>query len=172
MRTFCAFTCVVCVLLLILGGISLLLARYHWAKDYGSEWSFADRAATIEGKLEHIEKFTNLLETGRKDFADNAALFLQTPAEDFEKTMEAVRSLRDRLRTIKTMDASSFQYQTAIQQITEQEMGEADEMLRVLFRCYAKETHIICYWMNPVGFTVFFFAGVFALCGMVVLWDD
>ena len=39
------------------------------------------------------------------------------------------------------MDPSSFQYNTAIEQITKQEQGEASAMSGVLYGCYALQSY-------------------------------
>jgi hypothetical protein len=50
-----------------------------------------------------------------------------------------VQTLVSRLDSISRTDATSFQYNTAIEQITKQEQGEASNMLDVFCECYTLE---------------------------------
>ena len=62
---------------------------------------------------------------------DYNAIFFKTPDNSFDKNLEALQSLKTRLDEIQKMNVTSFKYQTAIQQITAQEKGEAQAMLAV-----------------------------------------
>jgi hypothetical protein len=58
------------------------------------------------------------------------AIFLKTPDNSFDENLIAIKTLQSRLKEISLMDVKSFEYQTAIQQITAQEQGEAQPMLQ------------------------------------------
>lgn len=104
-------------------------SNYQYDKLYGSYWSLADKSSTIEKKSEYMDKFVDALDAS--GMSGNNAVFLKTPDNSFETNLQALKSLQSRLHEIKKMDIKSFEYQTAIQQITAQEQGEARSMLDV-----------------------------------------
>lgn len=129
--------------LMVLSGIILLVFMvwqgvvgfYRYGQTISSNWSLADRASTIPQKAEYVDKFVSALRDsglqGRHD-----SLFFPMGQNSFDENFKALVSLQERLNSIKGMDENSFAYQTAIQQITEQEQGQADEMLRVFSGCW------------------------------------
>jgi len=107
-----------------------IFGHYNYNRDYQSSWDLAEKASTIPQKLEYIQQFVNVLEVspmrGKHD-----ALFFPTPDNSFEENLKALKSLQSRLIEIREMNPNSFEYNTAIQQITGQEQGEAQEMLSI-----------------------------------------
>ena len=69
-------------------------------------------------------------------------LFFKTPDNSFDKNLEALQSLKTRLDEIQKMNVTSFEYQTAIQQITAQEQGEAQDMLEVFSGIWWKNNYL------------------------------
>lgn len=148
---------------------SLVYGSYKYEQKYLYHWELADKSSTIEAKQKHIEKFVDSLETGKnnKDFTAYGGLFLQTPSNSFRENMNALNTLNQRLNEIKEMNPSSFEYNTAIQQITAQEQGEASSMLDVFQTCYMLAnypyTHVlfgviiavIGFFMTVIGATIF-----------------
>lgn len=127
---------------------------YRYDREIGSYWSLADKASTITQKSEYVDKFVAALESQHLDGEYNALLFA-TPDNSFDKNIEALRSLQWRLREIQTMNPASFEYQTAIQQITAQEQGEASVMLSDLGGCWWKRNHILLWdWIAFVNYFV------------------
>lgn len=121
-------------------------ASYQYEQDYSSYWSLADKASTISQKSEYIDKFVVALENSGLQ-GTNDALIWKTNNNAFDTNFQALKSLQSRLHEIKGMDESSFAYQTAIQQITAQEQGEASDMLNVFSGCWYKVHY---YWLwNP-----------------------
>lgn len=90
-----------------------------------------------------MDKFVEAIEA--QNLSGNDALIYQTPDNSYDQNMEALLSLRNRLREIKGMDESSWQYQQAILQITQQEQGEAKPMLDTLEGVWYKQRHF-WYW--------------------------
>lgn len=134
-----------------------ILANYHWRNEYLNHWTLADRSSTIPAKQEHIQGFVNALERGNNNgrFAAYDAIFLQTPSNNFRTNMTALDTLDQRLTEIQGMDPNSFQYNTAIQQITAQEQGEASAMLEVLSGCYFLANYpIIWGWIGATLITI------------------
>lgn len=121
--------------------INLTLADYNYEKDYGSYWELADRSSTLTAKEEYITQYVNELSEHKNDFSDYNAVFLKTPQNSFEYNFKAIVTLRDRLVVIQSMNETSFEYQTAIQQITGQEQGEAQNMISVIEGCYVLENY-------------------------------
>jgi hypothetical protein len=124
------------ILLFCIGGIMSIVAEYNYDKYYASYWSLADKSSTLEAKSVYVGQFVDRLNASRQGFADYNAVFLTTPDNSFDRNFQALISLRDRLHTISQMNESDFAYQTAIQQITAQEQGEATQMLQVFHGCY------------------------------------
>jgi hypothetical protein len=121
-----AIAFIVILILLITSGIN---ADRTYRSKYGSYWQLADRSSTLQAKEQYVTQFVNNIQAHRSEFVDYNAVIVQTPDNNFDNNLNAVITLRDRLHTIQQMNESSFEYQTAIQQITGQEMGQADAMM-------------------------------------------
>lgn len=116
--------------------------NYNYERDYQSYWNLAEKASTIQQKAVYMDKFVAGFKN--KGFeGDYNAIFLKTPDNSFDKNLEALQSLKIRLDEIQKMNVSSFEYQTAIQQITAQEQGEAHDMLEVLSGIWWKNNYIL-----------------------------
>lgn len=133
-------------LLLLVAGWQVktaIVANYKFEKKYHQLWLLADKSSTLQAKQRYISEFVEALENGVKngEFAGHNAIFLKTPNNEFQRNLEAVRTLATRLSEIQNMDSSSFQYNTAIQQITAQEQGEAGALMTVIQGCYDLENY-------------------------------
>lgn len=141
-----------------------IVSDYKYEKDYASYWNLADKASTISKKAEGIDKFVTALENSNLKGKYNA-IYLTTPDNSFDKNFEAIKSLQLRLHEIEKMDITSFQYQTAIQQITQQEQGEAKEMLSVFRGIWGKDNYpLIWNWIGTIQillFIILLFIGIF-----------
>lgn len=113
-------------------------ARYEWERDYAQLWNLSDKASTIEAKKKLVGQFVEALESGHKRgaFSSHNAKWLKQPDNSFASNLEALKTLRDRLNEIGGMNPSSFEYNTAMQQITEQEQGGASAMLGTINGCW------------------------------------
>jgi hypothetical protein len=151
---------------LIIGGIS---ASYGYSKQYSANWELADKSSTIQKKSDYINKFVLSLEQSGLQ-GSNGAMFLKTDNTSFDSNMDALKSLQGRLDTIKTLDENSFAYQTAIQQITAQEQGEAQSMLSVFRACWMKVHHYL-FW-NEFLILGMILLGVGLIIGGSVALDD
>lgn len=116
-----------------------VLAGYDYENRVESYWSLSEKASTIQQKSQYLDKFIEALQTEK--FAAHDAIWLETPNNSFEQNLLAVKSLQGRMHEIIGMDPSSFQYQTAMQQITQQEMNEAAHMLAVFEGTWYLENH-------------------------------
>lgn len=125
-------------------------ADYEYSKDIKCYWALADKSSTIAEKTVNIDLFVQALENSNLQGKYNALIF-KTPDNSFDNNLKALKSLQSRLHDVSNMNVSSFEYQTAIQQITGQEQGEATTMLCTLEGIWYKE-HYFLLW-NWVGFT-------------------
>lgn len=138
-------------------GFQYLNSSYQYDKGIQSYWDIADKSSTITQKSDYIDKFVDALKASHLE-GTNDALFLKTPNNSFNQNFQALLSLQDRLHQIKTMDESSLAYQTAIQQITAQEQGQADDMLSNFKSCWMKVNY---YWLwNPILGLLYFLAPI------------
>ena len=128
-------------------GAYRMYSVYEYKNTIGSNWTLADRASTISRKYEYIYNFVKAFEeqglSGEYD-----AIFLKTPNESFNENFKALKSLQFRLKEIQGMNPNSFEYQTALHQITEQEQGQANNMLDVLSGCWQKKNYYTLW--NPI----------------------
>lgn len=115
-----------------------IVSGFIYEKDYGQLWELGVKSSTIQAKSQYVDDFYNALSKGKDEgkFAEYNAIWLQQPNNNFSTNLTVLATLSDRLREIKGMNPNSFEYNTAIQQITAQEQGEAVGMLRVFQGCY------------------------------------
>lgn len=147
--------------------VQAVKSDYQYENQYLSYWTLADKSSTIEDKAKYIDQFVAALKGAHLE-GTHDALWQFTPDNSFDSNFQALQSLQGRLHTISTMDENSFQYQTAIQQITSQEQGEAQPMLDVFKDCWTK-VHYPLLW-NPffsipaiLGSLLFIIIGIAAL---------
>jgi hypothetical protein len=157
------------IILSVIAGIIMIIsgvfAQYNYNKYFFSYWSLSDKSSSLDAKSLYISEFVDKINASRQGFADYDAIFLKTPDNSFDKNFGALVSLRDRLHSISQMNESDFAYQTAIQQITAQEQGEADAMLQVFSGCYYLQNYPLLWdWIGmSVGIilTLIFMVGCF-----------
>jgi hypothetical protein len=126
-------------------------ANYEYEKKIESYWALADKASSIPKKLEGIDKFVIALDNAGMKGEYNA-LILSTPNNSFDANFDALKSLQTRMHEIEHMDVNSFQYQTALSQITEQEQGQAHAMLSVFKGTYWKAHYILLWdWIGTIN---------------------
>lgn len=155
------------LLCLLIWGMSIYYSvkgNYQYEALVQAEWNLADKSSAIPAKSQHLDKFVDALE--RQGFQGKYdAVIYQTPNNGFDQNLEALKTLQTRLHDIEKMDVTSFQYQTAIQQITAQEQGEAHAMLDVFEGIWWKEHYFLLWgWMGFITQTIGF---VFLIVGVV-----
>lgn len=137
-------------ILIILSIIFAVIGNYEYDNQIKSYWELADKSSTVERKAENIDKFVEALEKTNLKGKHNA-IWLKTPNNSWDYNLEALKTLQQRLHEIKDMDITSFEYQTAIQQITQQEQGKAGEMIGVFKSIWWKEKNIILWdWVGLI----------------------
>lgn len=100
-----------------------IVKDYEYQNKIEYAWNLADKSSTLSEKSKYIEEFVTNIK--KEKFAANNAVLFKTKDNSFVYNLLAVESLNKRLKEISKMDETSFAYQTAIQQITAQEQGEA-----------------------------------------------
>lgn len=163
----------------ILGFLILLCSAFYYGfsyylfeREYIQLWELADKSSTISAKRDYIAKFVAVLERGneRGCFAAHNAVFLRTPNNGFVENLQALRTLANRLDEIQAMSPSSFEYNTAIQQITAQEQGEAKDLIGVIRGCYfLKSWPMAWQWL---GGTVIAFGVILVLIPLGIWMND
>jgi len=168
MKAFGIGLTILTAILLIMTIATGFIGAYQYEKQFSSYWNLADKSSTITKKAEYIDKFVNAIENG-KFTGEYNAIIMQTPDNSFDQNFIALKTLQQRLHEISGMDVTSFQYQTAIQQITEQEQGEAYEMLKVFKGIWWKENHFFLWnWICFVQLCI-------VIIGLVIgiaIWDS
>ena len=156
-------------LLLIANVYNEIYGNYEYSKKFESSWNLADKASTIPQKAKYVDNFIQAIEGGGFTGKFNA-IFMETPDNSFDENLKAVKSLQGRLHEIYTMDVTSFQYQTAIQQITAQEQGEAKAMLHVFEGIWWKENHFWLWnWVGGINWTL---AIILLFVGAIIWMED
>jgi hypothetical protein len=146
-------------------------SNYEYEKEIGSYWSLADKSSTISEKSRYIQQFIIVLE--KSNHSEYNAIWLKTLDNSFNKNLEALKSLNLRLNQLKNMDIESFAYQTAIQQITAQEQGEAHQMLGVLEGCWVKDKYFICWnWFAIIFASVYSLLFIVGGCMLFYAYDS
>ena len=116
------------------------IGKFQYERDHLSYWNLAEKSSTIQQKAMYMDKFVVSFMNKGYEGEHNAIIF-KTQDNSFDKNYEALQSLKNRLDEIQKMNITSFEYQTAIQQITQQEQGEAHNMLDELSGVWWKKNY-------------------------------
>ena len=152
---------------LLLGSITThVIGYFQYERDIASHWALADKSPTIEIKAQHMDNFVLALENTGLQGKHNA-IIMKTLNNSFDDNLKALKTLQQRLHAIELMDVTSFEYQTAIQQITSQEQGEALKMLYILKGVWWKNKAILLW--NWIGVTWYLSIIILLIVGIVKL---
>lgn len=164
MKTLGIFMTLIAVVILITDIFVGVMGHYQYSKNYESYWELAVKASTIEKKIDGIDKFVQALDKDDNLKGQYNALFLETPNNSYNENFAALESLQIRLHEIQKMDIKSFEYQTALAQITQQEQNEAAEMLAVFNGIWWKQNYFFIWgWIGfcqIIGFIVMLLFGL------------
>lgn len=147
------FITIISVILIAIYSISGAKSFNKYENEVGSYWSLADKSSTIPAKAAYIDKFVDALTSQHLEGKHNA-IWLENPDNNFDMNFTALKTLQLRLHEIEKMDVTSFEYNTAINQITAQEQGEAGAMIGVFHGVWFKE-HAFMWWDWVAGLTIF-----------------
>ena len=155
-------------------GIVLIMmsvfADVEFNRNIGNYWDLADKSSTIERKGEYVDKYIEAFAAAKLEGTYDS-LFFPTPSNNFDQNFEALKSLQKRLDEIHSMNPSSFEYQTALQQITDHEFTENTAVISVLEGSWWKVHHYLLWnWLIQVGLWL----GLIIMfgVGLVMRWDD
>lgn len=163
-KSFIIFSFVASLIGLMYAGI---IGSYQYENQYSCYWDLAEKASTLAQKSKYIDSFTIALEKGNFKGKYNA-MWLKTPDNSFDKNFEALASLQSRLNEIQKMDINSFQYQSAMEQITKQEQGEANKMVHVFQGIWCKEHWLIMWdWVGIIMISLCVLTG-FISCIIII----
>ena len=152
-------------------GFAYVYSNWQFENTILSNWNLADKSSTIVEKSRYVTAFVEVLDKSGLQGKHNA-VFLKTPDNSFDNNVEAIRSLQKRLEEIDEMDVKSFEYQTAIQQITQQEQGEAGRILSVIRGVWMKENCILIWdWVRWITLTPLMIIGFVALSAWLAVVD-
>lgn len=166
MRNIGIIFCIIAVSFMGLQIALFIYSDYRFDNEISYAWELADKSSTLEIKSKYIKEFISNLD--KSDFSEYNALFLKTPDNNVQNNINAVRSLNNRLDEIKDLDPESFAYQTAIQQITEQEQGQAQEMLNVIYGGWILGNGYFIVW-EWIGVLFFSLSGVILSLGIIFI---
>ncbi len=156
------------VVLLVVYGCSDLQANYEYQSHIGSFWDLSVKASTLDVKADYLDKFVVAIEAA--DLHGNDAIIFPTPNNSVEQNIAALQSLQHRMHEIRAMDPTSFQYQTAMQQITAQEQDEAHDMLGVLEGRWYLSHHLFLWgWISGLCYVALIV--VVCVAGLVAFGD-
>jgi hypothetical protein len=153
------------VLLAVRIGIHVY-ADYDYSRRVESYWNLGIKASTLQQKSVFLDQYVTALEESGLA-GSNDALVFKTPDNSFDQNMIALKSLQGRINQIKGMDEQSFAYQTAMQQITGQEQGEAEHLVTTFKGCWYLRHHF-SYW-GWVGITNYILLSFFALISLIAM---
>lgn len=155
------------VLFAIAWGAAEVRADYEYSNTIGSYWELSDKSSTLKQKSEYLDRYVAALQRPG-EFADHDAVIYPTPNNSFQQNMVALLSLQGRMHQIEHMDESSFAYQTAIQQITAQEQGEAKALTSTFEGCWFLQNHPLLWgWHDALVWSVV--AGVLIGLGILAM---
>ena len=165
MKKIGGFMVVIGIITLVFMCVSAVVTSYEYSKKVESYWMLADKSSTITEKSRNIDLFVTQFSNEKYKGAYDAVVF-KTPDNSFDANFKALTSLQLRLHEIQTMDINSFEYQTAIQQITAQEQGEARQMLQTLESIWYR----VNYWYlwDWFAFLIVLFASSFIVVGFFI----
>lgn len=148
----------------------VIASRYRYERDIGSNWSLAVKASTIQQKAEYVNRFVAAYKAA--GISGHNAIIFKTPDNSVEENLKAVESLQQRLNEVQGMDIQSFAYQTAIQQITQQEQVEAGHITDTLLGAWLLHGGywFVWDWVSLVVSLVCVFVGV--VSGMMLADDS
>lgn len=176
-RTVAKVLAILAAVLIVVWATVLIVAEtrasYQYEREVHSYWSLADKSSTITAKAGYLDQFVRAL--GQQGLAGTYdAVIYPTLDNSFDANFEALKSLQGRLHEIQQMNVTSFEYQTAIQQITAQEQGEAKAMLNVFEGAWFKRHHFMLWdWvlMLQVVFGMLVLLPGLGLWAMIYGWE-
>jgi hypothetical protein len=146
-----------------------VVVDYEYNNGIGSYWSLGVKASTLQQKTVYLDQYVATLEAQHLG-GTHDAVWLRTPDNGYDQNMVALKSLQGRMHQIQGMDEQSFAYQTAMQQITAQEQGEADHLTGTFEGCWYLHNYPgLWEWIDAL---VWFFWIIWLILGIIVVCID
>jgi hypothetical protein len=142
-------TWIVIVGLLIGIGIWCYLPGYNYRQQVSGYLMLADDASTAKLKLEYIEQYKDAVH--KHVYGKNARYIWKTPQTNINYQKNVLDSLVDRVKQTSLLDEKSFEYQTAMNQITGQEFEGAMSSTNSLFYDAYKRQRGWSYYLRANG---------------------
>lgn len=142
-------------------------ASMEWNERVGYAWDMADKSSTLTEKSKYIDEYISRLKDVEHE--EYGAIVYKIKSNRYDLNLKALETLGQRLKQVQKLDVNSFAYQTAIQQITAQEQGEAQNMIKVFYNAFILKK----YWwaFSTVQAWVWvIFTIVFLVCGTIILF--
>ena len=152
-----------CAGALIHGGI---YASYSYDVRMGQYIRLADDSSTAESKLEYLKKFEEVVSSNI--FRNEARYVFKKERLTRDKQLKVLSTLQTRLQDAVEMDPLSFEYQTAMQQITGQEFDHAlGEINDIISSCWLRQSGfaVFCLWIAWLLCLILFIIGL-------VIWEN
>lgn len=165
----------IAVIVVVLTGIYAaydVYRSYLYNREIQSYWDLADKSSTIQKKSEYIDIFVDKLEQSGLHGNYNA-IWQTTPDNSFDCNFDALKTLQKRLHDVQNMEVTSFEYQTAMQQITGQEQGESADMISVFKGTWTKEHYPLMWgWISAIIYTLIGLSWFFTILFIIYCFED
>src|SRR5271154_5767743 len=149
----------------IMWGVREVRASYEYSNVIGSYWSLSEKASTLQQKSTYLDQYVAGLEAAK--LAQNNSIIFPTPNNSEAQNLVALKSLQGRMHQIQGMDEQSFAYQTAIQQITAQEQGEASNLTETFEGAWMLANYPTLWgWIDGIVWILL----LVGLVGVVISW--
>jgi uncharacterized membrane protein SpoIIM required for sporulation len=138
--------------------VSTYMASFPYKQNVESHLGMADDASTAALKLEHLLEYKKSVLKMVK--GDDARFIFKTPQTKKAAQMAILDSLIDRVSTTAKMKTDSFEYQTAMNQITGQEFeGTIASTNQMFFSMYLRQNGWNAYmWMMGIWLMILLIA--------------
>lgn len=148
----CLIISILAIVLYIIFGIS---SMNKYDTDFGANWQLSKSAATIEQKSIYIDKFVQDIEKGGFEGKFDA-IFNPNDNNSYEQNLIVLKTLQQRLHELKILPMTSFDYNTALQQLTVQQDRISNNMIYTFSGIWYKEHHFLLWnWICFVGICFF-----------------
>lgn len=150
------------VLLLVGGWIyGWLYLDYYYEVGIGQYIRLADDASTAEKKLEYLKRYEGAIRL--KIVRNDARFIFKQERLTRDTQLVILGTLQTRLQDSTEMNPLSFEYQTAMQQITGQEFEhELTEINDIIWGCWYRQSGLVifCLWFAWLPWVILFFIGL------------
>lgn len=154
---------VISILAICLYIIFGVVSHNKYNTNFDANWELSKSAATIEQKSIYIDKFVQAIENGGFDGKFDA-IFNPNDNNSYEQNLIALKTLQQRLHELKSLPMTSFDYNTALQQITEQQCKMSNNIIYTFSGIWYKEHYILLWnWICLVGVCIFII-GIICSC--------